>query len=538
MIKEVSIQSRSPFKLNLVWLLLAVSVLLLMVWVGLLLWNLPYFGLDSFDDPLRAPEGGRVVHVASQGMAAEAGIKKGDYLSVNDKSATLYSPPSPFLSSAQMAAQIVVTIGEPGSSTTRTATLLPAPAPFSVLVSRLEAVGIALVFWAVSFVHLLLRPYHGASRIFFLLGQLVAAMLATGSTGAVYYPGGGTIFRLLLILVATLALHFCATFPSPLRTDWRAALLRGTYAVALLVMVMTVILPAFSINVLPFTALTLIYRIYVAVTLLGALGLLLGTQHKKSHLVLYKQRLLITGMIVSLLPVLSLSFLPELLRGSPLVDYMWTFPALVILPISYAYAVSQEALGRVDILMNRSLVYGMLTVLLLVGYFSLSLILGWMIPAEGWSQPLTSGLLAIASILLYSRARLRLQRWIDRIFFGGWYDYHSVTRAASATLSQASNLQQLLTRLTSITQSMRFQSAVLFLPDGGSFVPKGKVGSSPSEEASAESTLPALPSTGQLARYLVAQDRPLQRTSVKLEMSKRWGNLAESEQALLDIKEI
>ena len=275
-------------------------------------------------------------------------------------------------------------------------------------------------------------------------------------------------------MVATVALHFCATFPSPLHARWRSPLLAATYAVAGLIMLLTVILPSFSINILPLNTLTLVSRLYVAVILFCTLGLLLTTRHKLSHLVLYKQRLLITGMVISLLPVLALSFLPELLSGSPLVDYIWTLPALVLLPISYAYAVSQEALGRVDVLMNRSLVYGMLTGLLLLGYFSLSLILGWLVKADGWSQPLTSGCLAIASVLLYGRVRLGLQRWIDRLFFGGWYDYHSVTRAASATLSQASNLQELLARLTSITQSMRFQSAVLFLPEGGNFVPKDK----------------------------------------------------------------
>lgn len=536
MIKPTSIQSRFPLKLNLLWLLLAVSVLLLIAWVGLLLWNLPYYGLDPFDDPLRAPGGARATHIRPHSAAAQAGIKEGEYLSVQDQSALAYAPPSPFLTPEQTSAPIAVSVGEHGN--VRTVTLLPTPAPFEVLVAKLEALGIAFVFWTVSFVHLLLRPYHAASRIFFLLGQAAAAMLATGSTGAAYYPGGGTMFRLLLIGVATLALHFCATFPSMLQAAWRARLLTGTYPVAVVVTLLTVILPSFSINLLPFSMLIIIYRIYVAVTLLGALGLLLNTQHKKGHLVLYKQRLLITGMIVSLLPVLSFSFLPQLLRGMPLVDYVWTFPALVLLPISYAYAVSQEALGRVDILMNRSLVYGMLTALLLVGYFSLSLVLGWLIPAEGWSQPVTSGLLAIASVLLYSRARLRLQHWIDRIFFGGWYDYHSVTRAASATLSQASNLQQLLARLTSIIRSMRFQSAVLFLPHAESFVPKGSAGSSTSGVSDATSALPDLPASGRLAHYLVAQNRPLQTISVRLDMLKRWGNLTQSEQELLGTKEI
>src|SRR5215203_4688016 len=97
MIKEESIQSRSPAKLNLLWLMLAVSVLLLMGWVGLLLGNLPYYSLDSFDDPVRAPQGGRVSHVASSGIADLSGIQKGDYLRSQDQFATTYAPPSPFL---------------------------------------------------------------------------------------------------------------------------------------------------------------------------------------------------------------------------------------------------------------------------------------------------------------------------------------------------------------------------------------------------------------------------------------------------------
>jgi signal transduction histidine kinase len=43
-------------------------------------------------------------------------------------------------------------------------------------------------------------------------------------------------------------------------------------------------------------------------------------------------------MVASLLPILLLSFLPQLLTSSPLVSYSWTIPAIILLPASYAYA--------------------------------------------------------------------------------------------------------------------------------------------------------------------------------------------------------
>ena len=76
MIKEESIESRSPAKLNLVWSTLAVSVLLLMSWVGMFLSICRTMAWIFLDDPVRAPQGGRVSHTASNGIPARSAYKE------------------------------------------------------------------------------------------------------------------------------------------------------------------------------------------------------------------------------------------------------------------------------------------------------------------------------------------------------------------------------------------------------------------------------------------------------------------------------
>jgi signal transduction histidine kinase len=225
--------------------------------------------------------------------------------------------------------------------------------------------------------------------------------------------------------------------------------------------------------------------------------------------------------------MLALSFVPELVSGVPLLDYVWTFPALVLTPLSVGLAVKSGAMGKIDRLLNRSLVYALLVTLLLGLYVFFSTL--DLFPSQTWSRPLLAGLLAVAAIILYNPLRLLLQRLVDRLFYGGWYSYHKVVREASTELSRALDLPELIQRLMSIVRTMRFEAATLLWPQDGYLSPAGSLGN-----AMTSLDGRSIPQGGVLVHHLTLRQHSYQQEHLRADLAHRWEELTPGEQALLE----
>lgn len=506
------------------WLLGALATFAFIVWSMILLWSVPYYGLDPFDDAIRSTRGGTVTKVEPSGPAGLAGIKPGDRLSIVAGYATLYTPQP-----ASKENTGAVTVAVQSANRQYQVELTPVAPPLHVEIKRLEPLVVAFIFFAVGLAIWVLRPFHRVPSIFFLASLLSADMLTTGALSAVYYPQSDLAFRLLLTLLAPVSLHFFSTFPTVLAARWRRPTLLIVYVVAALLVIATLLLPSSPSGVVEEVAgaLSRIRRIYVALSLLAALAIFLRRQTQVPIQVRYRRSLVSAGTLFSLLPLMLLSFIPELVAGTALVDYSWTFLFLVLLPVSYAYAVHREELSRINLILNRSLVYVLLTMLLAGVYLLLSQALDYLVPSN-WDQFLISGGLAILALLLYNPVRAFLQHWIDQIFYGGWYDYHSIVRAASAEISHASDLPQLLDKLMSIAHTMRFEEAALFWPDGDVLVPRGSFGHEKDQLDKWR-----LPLASSMAQCLTGTQRPLWHDQVRSSLTRAQSQLQEDEQTLL-----
>ncbi|GAB4400408.1 MAG: hypothetical protein OHK0052_24030 [Anaerolineales bacterium] len=107
---------------------------------------------------------------------------------------------------------------------------------------------------------------------------------------------------------------------------------------------------------------------------------------------------------------------------------MALFVALSLIPITIGVSALRYRLWDVDYVINRSLVYGALTVLLM-GLFGASL---WVISllARGFQGgPALAVVVSAAAFgALFQPARHRLQRWVDRKFYGIEVDYRGAAR--------------------------------------------------------------------------------------------------------------
>jgi len=127
--------------------------------------------------------------------------------------------------------------------------------------------------------------------------------------------------------------------------------------------------------------------------------------------------------------------------------------ALTIVPLSLSIAVLRYHLYDIDILINRTLVYGSLTATLVVLYFGGIVVLQRLFVAITGEQ---STLAVVASTLLiaalFTPLRRRIQSFIDRRFYRSKYDARKTLGAFSVKLRKETDLEALNNELVEVVR--------------------------------------------------------------------------------------
>jgi hypothetical protein len=125
----------------------------------------------------------------------------------------------------------------------------------------------------------------------------------------------------------------------------------------------------------------------------------------------------------------------------------------LLIPVSIAVAVLRYHLYSIDLLINRTLVYGSLTVTLVILYFGGIVVLQRLFVILTGQQ---STLAVVASTLLiaalFTPLRRRIQSFIDRRFYRSKYDAAKTLEAFSARLRDETDLDALSDDLTSVVR--------------------------------------------------------------------------------------
>jgi hypothetical protein len=163
-----------------------------------------------------------------------------------------------------------------------------------------------------------------------------------------------------------------------------------------------------------------------------------------------------------LLTLLSVPYIIELNLppGSPLP--WWTLVGstgwsltLTIVPLALSIAVLRYRLYDIDILINRTLVYGSLTATLALVYFGGVTATQALFRALTGQEKQTQLAIVVSTLViaaLFSPLRRRVQGLVDRRFYRRKYDARKTLEAFSAKLRDETNLNALSDDLTSVVR--------------------------------------------------------------------------------------
>ena len=175
-------------------------------------------------------------------------------------------------------------------------------------------------------------------------------------------------------------------------------------------------------------------------------------------------------LIISIIP----AFLPDLLKpGSPgnraalILSSLPNFFSS-LLPLSIAFAILRYHLWDIDLIIRRTLQYGLLSLLLGLLYFGMVVLLGQLVLAiTGQNSPLVVVLSTLAIAALFTPLRRRIQNFIDLSFFRRSYNTEHILAGFADLARSETDIHALTVKMVEITtETIQPESISLWIRSG------------------------------------------------------------------------
>jgi hypothetical protein len=187
-------------------------------------------------------------------------------------------------------------------------------------------------------------------------------------------------------------------------------------------------------------------------------------------LVRQQARIILWGSVMAFTPLVIWFVLPQIVHISIPWNPVLFLPFLLIFPISIGLAILRYRLWDIDLIIRRTLVYTILTVILAALYLVIVFASGMIMRNFTAQSQLALVLSTLAIVAMASPLRARVQKIIDRRFYRQKYDAEKTLEIFSESLREEVDLESLSNRILAVvSETMQPEHTLLWLqtsPEG------------------------------------------------------------------------
>ncbi len=345
---------------------------------------------------------------------------------------------------------VTITLGEP---------------PFSEIIDRFVPILVALVFWIIGMGVQTFKPVDGAADLFFFW-CLMSAMVLTNGAASYLALWTSLLFNALLWTFGPHSVHLHTKFPQQSMLGRKRNFLIVLYGIAFLgiasILWTSFLEPEVGAWVLSLPSLG---RLYLGLNLLIVVVLLYyNYTHPMTPGVRGKVRLVALGGGLSGLSIVILTILPDALFHQPILPYRFTFLLLAIIPLTYGFAIYRLHLIEIERHVNRGATYFLSYIILGGVYLILYAILNRILPYEVVNTPLVNAVIVLLLVIIFTPLRDWVQRFVDTVFYGNWYDYRLGVMHVTRGLEEINGLHDLAKTVSErLVSTLNLEESCAFL---------------------------------------------------------------------------
>jgi signal transduction histidine kinase len=342
--------------------------------------------------------------------------------------------------------------------------------------------GLPFVFLAtgvlgflLGFMVFILRRDDRRARLFFWLCLAFSAAVTIsgewyGVQGRPLHLVPGVLFFLAYAMTPVLLLRFVVSFTPRDRLWgepwlWAAALLFGL--LSSVITVAALLVP--SIEIFRLKAYFALFRIFFGACVLAAIVILFRAfKASPSRERRDQVRWVLYGIIVGLGPFVLFYTAPLVLGLRPLLSEETASALFAVLPLAFGFAILKYRLLDVRLIINRGVVYSLMTMVTVAVYLVSVEGLKALFSAAAGTRPwIPLGAVFIAA-LAFAPARSWVQVLVDRAFFRRSYDFRRAVGAFRAQAAKAHSAPDLVARLSAqLDETLPVERLGVFIPNAG-----------------------------------------------------------------------
>jgi signal transduction histidine kinase len=197
-----------------------------------------------------------------------------------------------------------------------------------------------------------------------------------------------------------------------------------------------------------------LFRVFLIISIIYAIiSFSISFKHASSDSERKKLKWVLYGFLIGPGSFLLIWILPHIFFGRSFVPESLMILLVSAIPITFTIAIVKYHLLDIDIIINRSIVYATVIILLLLIYTGIISLLTNIIKEEIFDR-ISSVFAAVLLALIFQPVKVKVQRFVDRKFFRIQYDFRNAIKSFFSELSEINSVQLLAEKIVIRTNEL------------------------------------------------------------------------------------